>query len=172
MAILRISSDYNELAKLREKYSKERIIFCSGTFDLTHAGHVLFLEDCKKLGDLLVVGVGDDSTIQRYKGKDRPFQKEEVRLKMIDSLKPVDYAFIQNAPINPEDILGTLEPILSKLKPNFYAVNEDALDIEKRSRLTKSLDVQLVVMKRTCPKEFDEISTTKIIEKIRKNNII
>ncbi|MEK7074233.1 MAG: adenylyltransferase/cytidyltransferase family protein, partial [Patescibacteria group bacterium] len=93
--------EFKDIASLRKEHKDKKIVFCSGTFDLTHAGHVLFLEDCKKYGDLLVVAVGNDFN-QRVnaKGKGRPVQNEHLRLKMVSSLKPVDYALLD---INAKD---------------------------------------------------------------------
>jgi len=144
-------------------------VCCTGTFDLTHAGHVLFFEDCKKHGDIFVVGIGKDSLIKAYKGDLRPILNEHVRLKTVDSLKPVDYAYLMSGEWNNEDphpfTLGTL---FDKLKPNVYAVNSDVKDIDKRKKLTDLYGVQLVVLDRWCPKDFENISTSKIIETIKR----
>lgn len=47
------------LADLRRQPALQgkKIGFCSGSFDLTHAGHVLFFEDCKKHVDIFCQGV-------------------------------------------------------------------------------------------------------------------
>lgn len=77
-----------ELPKIRSRYKNEKIVFATGTFDLFHAGHVLFLEKCKKYGDILVVGIGKDTAVKSYKGNDRPILSQYVRLKIVDSVKP------------------------------------------------------------------------------------
>ncbi|MDX2348262.1 MAG: adenylyltransferase/cytidyltransferase family protein, partial [Nitrospirota bacterium] len=51
----------------------ERIVFTNGCFDLLHIGHTRYLEEAKRLGDRLVVGINsDDSVRQLAKGTDRP----------------------------------------------------------------------------------------------------
>ena len=85
--------NYKKLKNLRLANKTKNIVLCSGVFDLTHAGHALFLEDAKKQGDILVVGVGDDVSTGAMKGRGRPVLNQHVRLKIVDSLKPVDYSF-------------------------------------------------------------------------------
>ena len=68
--------------------------FTSGCFDLIHFGHVVYLENCKKLCDRLIVGVDCDHMVTTFKGEIRPIIPEEERLAMVKSLKPVDEAVI------------------------------------------------------------------------------
>ncbi len=156
----------DDLPTLRRENQGKKIVFCSGSFDLTHAGHVLFFEDCKKLGDLLVVAVARDISIKKRKGEKRPILNEHLRLKMIDSLKPVDYVFM-NPDKATEDLLFTIKSTFEKLRPDIYAINDDAFDIPRREQLSKEFGVQLVILPRTFPPEFEGISTSKIIEKIK-----
>lgn len=154
-----------DLPKIREKYKDQKIVFCSGTFDLVHAGHILFFEDCKKLGDILVVSVGNDVMIKRNKGDRRPILNEQVRLKIISSLRPVDYCILEKT--IRKNSLAHLEFVFKKLNPNVYVINEDAFDISYRKRVTKKFNVNLVILNRWSPPEFNDISTTKIIETIK-----
>lgn len=85
-----------EIKKIRDIHKDKVIVFCSGVFDLTHAGHALFFEDCKANEDRLVVSIGEDSHIRHYKGLGQPIRNHFIRAKMVDSLKSVDYCFINN----------------------------------------------------------------------------
>lgn len=161
---------YKDLTSLKSLHTGKKIVFCSGSFDLTHVGHVLFFEDCKKIGDILIVAVGRDEHIRELKGLNRPILNEKVRLKMIDSLKPVDYASLE--PSSPQNGLSSsqtaaLEVMFNYLTPDIWAVNNDAGQIEIRKELAKKLGIQLVVLERNAPLEFESISTTSIIKKIR-----
>jgi cytidyltransferase-like protein len=155
-----------EFVKLREDFKDKKIVFCSGSFDLVHAGHVLFFEDCKKEGDILVVGVGCDRNIKDLKGDKRPILNEKIRLKTIDSLKPVDFCFLDNLP-SAENPLEPLGLILETLRPDFYVINEDAFNISYRKEICQKLGINLTILKRTCPEEFENISTSKVIEIIK-----
>ena len=162
MAIIKIE----DLSKVREQHRDTRVVFCSGSFDLTHLGHILFFEDCKKLGDILVVAVGDDYSIKYLKGENRPILNQYVRLKTIYSLKPIDYVLLNTISI--EDVFCDLETMLNNLRPDTYVINEDAFDIDKRKKLCEKYCVSLKVLERFCPAEYESISTTFIIKKVIK----
>ncbi|MEK7507151.1 MAG: adenylyltransferase/cytidyltransferase family protein [Patescibacteria group bacterium] len=157
-----------DFPEIRKKHKNKIIVYCDGSFDLPHAGHVLHLEDCKRRGDYLVVGVGSDKDHKRYKGNERPILNESVRIKIIDSFKPVNYCFINRLPETGSNLLPHLDGFLSSLKPDIYAINEDAFDIPYRKKVAKKHGVKLVILKRSSPPEFDNISTSRIIEKIKK----
>jgi FAD synthetase len=63
----------------------------TGTFDLLHPGHVLYLEKSRELGDELIVIVARDINV---KHKPKPIIPESQRLKMVQSLKAVDRAVL------------------------------------------------------------------------------
>lgn len=80
----------------------KKIVFTNGCFDLLHLGHIRYLAEAKKLGDILIVGVNSDASIKRIKSKDRPIKDQKSRLAIIESLEMVDYAilFEEDTPIN------------------------------------------------------------------------
>lgn len=164
----------DELLNLREKNKDKTIVFCSGAFDLLHAGHILFFEDCKKEGDILVVAVANDSLIRGIKGVTRPILNESIRTKIVDSIKGVDFVILDKRPY--KEVEGEKKflfddiPILEKLKPDKWVINDDASVIQERKDLSNKLGIKLIISKRICPKEFDSISTSKIIEKIKNLN--
>lgn len=158
---------HHDLPAIRERHEGQKIVFCSGVFDLTHAGHILFFEDCKKHGDVLVVCVGNDAFIKGYKGAERPVLNEHIRMKTVASLKPVDYVFLDT--MRPGEYpLSSLNTSFEALKPDIYVINTDTFDIPHRERLAKKFGAKLIVLDRRCPPEFEAISTTNIIEKIRR----
>lgn len=157
---------FNKLKEIRKNHKNKKIVFCSGCFDLTHAGHVLFLEDCKAHGDILVVGVGKDKTLIDLKGTGRPVFNEKMRLKVIDSLKPVDYAFLELY-LPGEHFLKQMESTFKHLSPDIYVFNSDASEIKKRKEIAKRFAVDVKTLRRKAPKSYDQVSTTKIISKIQ-----
>lgn len=159
-----ILDNYSKLPEIRTKHAGQKIIFCSGSFDLPHAGHVLFFEDCKKLGDVLVVAIGCDAIIKVNKGGKRPILNEKIRLKTIDSLKPVDYCYLDSST---DDPLNFLKIAFENLKPDIYAVNDDGFELKKREDASRAYGVKFCILKRWCPPDFENISTSNIIHKIR-----
>jgi cytidyltransferase-like protein len=158
--------NYSELSKIRERHKDDIIVFCHGTFDLTHAGHALLLKGAKEQGDVLVVTVTNDAAVRHIKGKERPILNEVIRLDMVDSLKPVDYCFLDVA-TDTNNSLIILEEIFDSLKPDIYIINEDTLDIPYRKKLAKKRGIKMKVFERWSKPEYENISTTKIIEKIK-----
>ncbi len=157
---------FDELEKIRKEHADKKIVFCSGVFDLTHAGHVLFFEECKALGDILLVALGSDASVKNYKGPERPIINEHMRAKLVSSLKPVDYCYISTA-VKKGDPLHDMKNIFQKLRPDVYVVNGDAFDLSAREKLAREFGAKLAVLKRACPPEFEEVSATKIIEKLK-----
>ncbi len=147
--------DYENLEPLQE----EKTVFVAGVFDLLHPGHVFLFEQIKnQFPDyLLIVGVMCDKRVKALKGEGRPIMDEEQRVKMAESIKYVDYAFIY-----PFDDLTKPNwyEVPEKLKPEYiFAEVGSPIDAEKLRKMgTKLIHFN---------KELD-ISTTKIIERIKK----
>lgn len=59
------------------------------------------------------------------------------------------------------------EAVFKELRPNKWAINEDALEISKKKELAGKHVIELVILKHNRPKEFEEISTGKLIKKIK-----
>jgi D-beta-D-heptose 7-phosphate kinase/D-beta-D-heptose 1-phosphate adenosyltransferase len=71
-----------------------RVVFTNGCFDVLHAGHVSYLEQARRLGDILVVGLNSDESVSRLKGPGRPVNNEWARAKVLSSLSCVDYVVV------------------------------------------------------------------------------
>jgi D-beta-D-heptose 7-phosphate kinase/D-beta-D-heptose 1-phosphate adenosyltransferase len=92
----RLSGKIKSLKALKELTAKlkrqgKRIAFTNGCFDILHYGHARYLQDAKKSGDILVVGVNSDRSVRKIKGKDRPVVAEKNRLGLLAALESVDY---------------------------------------------------------------------------------
>ena len=87
----------------------KKIVFTNGCFDILHAGHVKYLAEAKKLGDLLIVGLNSDSSVGRLKGPERPVNHEEDRAVVLSALKSVDYVtvFSEETPL---ELIRLLQP--------------------------------------------------------------
>ncbi|MBI5223488.1 D-glycero-beta-D-manno-heptose 1-phosphate adenylyltransferase [Candidatus Micrarchaeota archaeon] len=96
-----------ELLKLRKKGKK--IVFTNGVFDIIHSGHVEYLKAAKELGDVLVIGVNTDDSVRALKGPQRPINKLDERLFVLDALKPVNFvvSFSESTPI---ELIKVLKP--------------------------------------------------------------
>ncbi|MCX6695356.1 MAG: FAD synthase [Candidatus Altiarchaeota archaeon] len=98
-----------------------RVVVATGVFDIIHPGHVLYLEEARKLGDKLVVIVARDEHVRMRKGR-QPIP-EEQRLLVVKSLKPVDDAVLG-------DLDDLMKPIVD-IKPDVIALGYDQ-DIDEK----------------------------------------
>ena len=87
----------------------EQIVFTNGCFDLLHAGHVTYLEQARKLGDRLVLGLNTDASVRRLKGESRPVIHENDRARVMAALEVVDAVilFDQDTPL---DLINAVKP--------------------------------------------------------------
>ncbi len=81
---------------------RKKIVFTNGCFDVLHFGHVHYLLEAKKLGDILVVGLNSDNSVRRLKGPARPINGENERAFVLAALSFVDYitVFEEDTPLN------------------------------------------------------------------------
>jgi len=93
------------------------VILANGCFDLIHVGHIRYLKESKKFGDILVVALNSDSSVYKLKGKERPILEEDDRAEILASFSFVDYITIFE-----ED---NVENILLALKPHVHAKGSD-----------------------------------------------
>jgi D-beta-D-heptose 7-phosphate kinase/D-beta-D-heptose 1-phosphate adenosyltransferase len=91
------------------KIKDKRIVFTNGCFDLLHIGHIRYLEEAKTLGDVLVVGVNSDSSVQKLKGPDRPILPEKERTEILSGLECVDYITTFDE-LDPLNLITSLQP--------------------------------------------------------------
>ena len=94
------------------KKQNKKIVTTNGVFDILHYGHVKYLEEAKKLGDVLIVGINTDRSVKENKGDKRPINDEKSRLGVLASLESVDYVFL----------FGEKDPssCLSRIKPDIH----------------------------------------------------
>ncbi len=87
--------DWEELKRVcdQKKAEGKRIVFTNGCFDIIHIGHVRYLKEAKKLGDILIVGINSDSSVRRLK-KGRPIVTAEQRAEVLSNLSVVDYVTV------------------------------------------------------------------------------
>jgi D-beta-D-heptose 7-phosphate kinase/D-beta-D-heptose 1-phosphate adenosyltransferase len=77
-------------AVVREKAAGKKVVFTNGCFDIIHTGHVRYLAEAKKAGDILVVALNTDRSVSRIK-PGRPVTPEAERAEVLSHLDMVDY---------------------------------------------------------------------------------
>jgi rfaE bifunctional protein nucleotidyltransferase chain/domain len=104
------------LALKRElaKRKGEKIVFTNGVFDLIHPGHIQLLQFARAQGDLLVLGVNDDTSVRRLKGEKRPIFPLTERMEILAALECVDYIvpFSEDTPLQLIQTLGHIDALV------------------------------------------------------------
>lgn len=144
-----------KVEELRFNNSNKKIVFTNGCFDIIHVGHIRYLQEASKLGDILVVGLNSDASVKRLKGPERPVNSEMDRVEMLCSLGFISYVtiFEEDTPLE----------LIEKIQPDVLVKGGDYADEyvvgrnEVEARGGKLVLIPFVEGK----------STTNIINKIR-----
>lgn len=131
-----------------------KIVFTNGCFDILHLGHVRYLSQAKKLGDVLIVGLNTDDSVTKLKGKERPYLSEMERAEILASLGCVDYVCLFSE-MRPDNLIKIVKPDFH-VKGGDYKINK-----LPEKKLVESLGGKVVVIPPIKGK-----STTNIVERI------
>ncbi len=134
----------------QRKNEGKRVVFTNGCFDIIHAGHVRYLTEAKKIGDILVIGLNSDSSVSTIK-PGRPIIPEQQRAEVLSALSMVDYVTLFN-----ED---TPYELIREIKPDILVKGADW-------DLKNIVGNDIVKEVHTIP-FVEGISTTEIIKKIQ-----
>ena len=85
------------------------VVFTNGCFDLLHIGHVTLLDQARREGDRLVVGINSDASVSRLKGPSRPVVPEYARARVIAALEAVDAVTVFDE-LTPLELIIALRP--------------------------------------------------------------
>lgn len=97
------------LDSFRNEHKDKKIVFTNGCFDILHVGHVRYMQEAVRLGDIFVVGLNSDASVKRLKGAERPVNNQNDRAEIICSLGFVDYVaiFDEDTPYN---LINIIQP--------------------------------------------------------------
>jgi len=149
-----------EISRITDQLRKEGkiIVTTNGSFDLMHAGHVKFLREAKRQGDILVVGLNSDASIKQYKGPDRPIVNEEMRANMLGAFEFVDYIVVYDETVP--------MPFIEAVKPDVHVNGEeygkDCIEIPT----LKKIGAKLHLIPR-----YSDFSTTDLIKKVKQTDV-
>ena len=136
-------------------HKNQTIVWTNGCFDLLHSGHLHSLEQASTLGDLLVVGLNSDTSVQQLKGPNRPIYQQNHRANLLSTLIYVDAVLIFDGP-NPSNELQVIKPdIFAKGADYDIAELPEAKIVQGYGGRLVSLDL------------IEHISTTDIINRIK-----
>jgi rfaE bifunctional protein nucleotidyltransferase chain/domain len=105
-----------ELVAVRGEWKNagKKVVFTNGCYDLLHPGHIRLLEQARSLGDVLILALNSDASVQRLKGPSRPLMREHERAEVAAGLEAVDAITIFDEDTPRELIAAVLPDVLVK----------------------------------------------------------
>lgn len=147
-----------ELKPIVQRIQREgkTVVWTNGCFDILHAGHVTYLIEAARQGDVLIVGLNSDASVREVKGPGRPINAEAERALVLSALECIDYItiFSDASPL----------PLLEELRPGVYAKGGDyALDTihQEERRLVEGYGGTICIVP-----GVQGLSTTEIINRM------
>ncbi len=95
----------------------ESVVLGNGCFDLIHVGHIRYLRDSRRKGDLLIVALNSDSSVRRLKGRGRPILGQKDRAEILASFSFVDFITVFREP--------NVNRIIHAIKPDVHVKGSD-----------------------------------------------
>ncbi len=142
-----------ELEMLRD--ANRRIVLTNGCFDVIHAGHVAYLREAARRGDILIVGINSDEQVRVLKGEDRPIYPLRERMEILGELQCVNIV----VPFEEE----TAEALIRSVRPDVFVKGGDyaAADIIEYP-LLKELGIGVEVLAHR-----PGLGSTAVVEQLR-----
>lgn len=136
----RYIKDYARLQELAAHWKAIglRIVLTSGSWDMIHEGHALYLEKARSYGDLLVVGVDSDDKIRKRKGPDRPIVPESERLRMLTHLRAVDVVTLK-------DVENEKWALIKAIRPDVLVATRETYTDEEIEELQRLYCKEVIV---------------------------
>lgn len=132
------------------------MVFTNGCFDLLHRGHVHLLRQARAAGDLLIVGINSDRSVQSIKSPARPILAETDRIELIAAMEMVDYVVLFDEP-DPYQLIAAVKPDVLVKGGDWSGENIVGADLVEQNGGRVAVVPYL-----------SGHSTTEIIERIRK----
>ncbi len=135
-----------------------KVVLAGGVYDVLHLGHLAALEEARSLGDVLVVVVATDVTVEMLKGR-KPLFPEKDRQALVAGLKPVDRAILGY-----EDVGFGFEQVLMEVMPDIVAFGYDQENLEKTVREIierRNLKIQMVKLSKFDHEKYASSSSVR-----------
>ena len=129
----------------------DRIVWCNGTFDILHPGHIELFKVGKSLGDKLIVATDTDEKIRQDKGASKPVNNLCDRISMLQAIKNIDEVLYFGNRKELEGLIELYSPDILLLGDDWKGGDVVGIQYAKEVRFLPRLNY----------------STTNIIKKIR-----
>ncbi|MDQ3076645.1 MAG: adenylyltransferase/cytidyltransferase family protein [bacterium] len=150
-----------------------KVVLTQGTYDMVHIGHARYLEDAKRHGDFLIVGVDSDEKVRNRKGPDRPVVPEEERLEMLTHLRCVDAVVLKGAKdpkwsliktVQPDVLIATKETYTDKQIKELKKYCREVIVLDPKATTSTSAKIRLLQL--GTARKVEQALTSKLIKTI------
>jgi rfaE bifunctional protein nucleotidyltransferase chain/domain len=141
------------LSSLKE--TSQATVLVGGCFDILHIGHIKFLKEAKKMGDILVVLIESDTKVKQLKGRERPLFSQKERAEVLAALNYVDYVILLPEMKQDQDY----EKLIQAIEPDIIAVTGNDPLLAKKKSQAELVNGRLIIVPRV--KTF---SSSKLVE--------
>lgn len=150
--------EIENIKELIKKITNKKIVLVGGCFDIVHLGHLKFLEEAKKKGEVLIILLESDENINKIKGKNRPINNQKNRAYFLSKLRMVDYVIKLSKINNDEDY----SKLVNEIKPKVIAISEGDKETNKKLDQARKIGAELITVIKLIPQQ----SSSQIIETI------
>jgi D-glycero-beta-D-manno-heptose 1-phosphate adenylyltransferase len=105
-----------QLISVRAQWKRDgkKVVFTNGCYDVLHPGHIRLLENARSLGDVLILALNTDASVQQLKGPNRPLINQDERAELAAALQAVDAVTFFDEDTPRELIAAVLPDVLIK----------------------------------------------------------
>ena len=171
----RFYKDHKKLAHLVNHFKGLgcKIVLTQGTYDMVHIGHARYLEEARRNGDFLIVGVDSDEKVRFRKGPERPVVPQEERLEMLTHLRCVDVVFLKQLKdpkwaliktVKPDVLIATKETYTKQQLKELKKYAGKVMVLEPRATTSTSAKIRRLQI--GTAKKIGEALTPKLIQTI------
>lgn len=135
------------------------IVLTGGCFDILHIGHIEYLKNAKKKGDVLFVFLESDENIKKLKGKNRPINTQHDRAAILEKLEMIDYII----PLPPIKNNKDYDNLVISLRPAIIAITKGDSNLNTRKRQAALIGARVVEV----TSQISNQSTTKLVNMLK-----
>ena len=145
----------DEIEEKLQMFKDKKKVLVGGCFDVLHYGHLKFLQEAKKLGEVLIVALEPDEFILKKKGR-KPIHNQTQRAEILDNLKIVDVVI--KLPV----LKGYTQylKMANKVKPQFIAATKGDPQAENKKKIAKNIRAEY----KEIIKRIEPFSTSSILK--------
>lgn len=159
--ILNLESAIKTAKKLRKQNNS--IVLAGGCFDIIHTGHVMFLENARKYGNVLFVFLESDEAVRKLKGNNRPINFQKNRALVLAALSAVDYVImLPNLKTDRE-----YDEVILKIRPSIIATTAYDPNLEHKKRQAKLINGKVIYV----IKKIYDHSTSKLASLLKSETL-